>query len=343
MGILRHHGVAESTPTSQNHCMDLKTVEKIPTRELLLSPLYLFHHFTTTLVPGVLAVFLLMMKGSPLVHVAMSATDMMGYKTRVALGLLVAFVIGKVIQAGVLLIAKTVAWIVAKAKATAHETPKVESEEAEGKPAAEGKPKQESESPAQASPEILPPEEKSEEKPTGETKDAALKTPAKLTPEQETNRQFFTALLLGTVLAKDGSAFDKWDSQRANLGLALTSGCVLLLAGFYPGDGLRVYEFAGGLLLVVSGLVQGQALNQIKIEAMGNALGQFIAAHNVEENKEILAAVAPVLPIVMKHINPTASEKEPVQIVTEIAEKSKHKTVPNLSWQQQQHKKKKKH
>ena len=93
-------------------------------------------------------------------------------------------------------------------------------------------------------------------------------------------------------------------------------------------------------MLVLSGLIQGRDLNRIKIEALGGALGQFIAAHSVEENKELLAAVAPVLPIVMKHINPTASEKEPVKIVTEIAEHSKAKPSTNLTWQQQQHKKK---
>ena len=96
--------------------MDLKTVEKIPVRQLLLSPMYLLHHFTTAMVPGVLAVFVLMMKQSLLVSAALSATGMLGYKTRIVLGLLVAFVLGKIIQAAILLILKFVGWIVAKAK-----------------------------------------------------------------------------------------------------------------------------------------------------------------------------------------------------------------------------------
>lgn len=298
------------------------------------------------MIPGLLAVFILMMKHSPLVPATLSVTSMMGYKTRIVLVLLISTIIGKIIQAGVLLIVKFLIWTVANAK-TAFETPnvpkvsndKTESEKTVEKTTSLAEPKENSAGAAQVSPEILPPEAASEEKSARPTQDGP-KQPEKLTPEQETNRQFFTAMVLGTVLAKDGSAFDKWDSHRANVGLGLNCGCVLLVASFYPGDGLRAYEFLGGLMLVLSCIIQGRTLNQLKIEALGSALGQFIAAHNVEENKEIVLAVAKVLPVVMKHINPTESEKEPAQIVTEIAEKSKSPPVNNPNSQQRQKKRK---
>jgi len=210
-----------------------------------------------------------MLKRSAPVHNALSATDMLGYKTRIALGLLIALVLCKLIQATIILGSRSAvslgAWLSIKA----------------------GSPLQ-----------------------------------RKLTPEQESNKLFFTALVLGTVVGKDGAVFDKWDAERANVGLALASGVVLLLASICPGDGLRVYEFIAGLLLVASGLIQGAAREKLQLEAVANAAGQFIAAHNVQENKEILAAVAPLLPIVMQHINPAAVGNDPVQIVTEIAEKA---------------------
>jgi hypothetical protein len=127
---------------------------------------------------------------------------------------------------------------------------------------------------------------------------------------------------LGTVVAKDGSTFDSWESARAHLGLVLTSGCVLLVAGFFPGDGLRAYEFVGGVLLTIMGVIQARELNRMRIEAMGSAVGQFIAAHTIDENIEILKAVHKFLPVITKHINPSPDEKEPVRIVTELAEKS---------------------
>jgi hypothetical protein len=194
----------------------------------------------------------------------------------------------------------------------------------------------------QASPEILAPENTSGEgTPEGKSAKDKPKKAEKLTPEQETNRHFFSALLLGTVVEKDAAVFDAWVAQRASVGLILNCGCVLLLACFYPGDGLRIYECCGGILLVLMGLHQVKDLSRIRVEALGSALGQFISAHSVEENLEILQAVNPVLPIVMKHINPTASEKEPAQIVKEIAEKSKYKPVTNQNWQNPHRKKKK--
>jgi hypothetical protein len=53
-------------------------VKEIPVRALLLSTLHLLHQFTTAFLPGVLVIFVLMMKHSPLIPAALSATGMLG-------------------------------------------------------------------------------------------------------------------------------------------------------------------------------------------------------------------------------------------------------------------------
>ena len=146
-----------------------------------------------------------------------------------------------------------------------------------------------------------------------------------LTSEQQTARSFYTALLMGTVLARDGSAFDSVEAKRANAGLAAASGVVLIIGSCYPGDGLRLQELAGGIFLLVASIIDGQQLNRLKIEAIGSAVGQVIASHTVKENVEILSMAAKVLPVITKNINPVDSEMQSAEMVQEIAERSTSK------------------
>lgn len=256
--------------------MDLK-VPEIKARELLLHPMNLLHQVYTALLPGILVVFLLMLKHRPVVAHFLSATTMLGYKSQIVLGLFIAFVIGKVVQSAAVIFAKSLTPLATRIKN-----------------------KQATEAAAKSG--------------TAEPK------PVTLTADQESTRSFFTAMLMGTVLARDGSAFDSWEAKRAHLGLAISCGFVLMAGCCFPGDGLRVPEFLGGLLLFASALAEGRNLQTVKIEAIGGAVGQVIASHTVSENTEILKAAAKVLPIITKHINPSASEQKPVDIVTEIAE-----------------------
>jgi len=240
-------------------------------------------------------------------------------------------VIGRIIQSSVFILAK----VLGRANASLNEwrqererTAQESSKESASGAAATAdrtdknySPEGRSENAHDAPPQILTPENNGDEKPTDPIIDKPEK-PTKLTPEQEVSRHFYTALLLGTVVTRDGSTFDSWEAYRAHLGLILTSGCVLLVASFFPGDGLRGYEFVGGVLLMIMGVLQGRELNRVRIEAIGSAAGQFIAAHTVDENIEILQAMHKLLPIVTKHISPVPGEKEPMQIVTELAEKS---------------------
>jgi hypothetical protein len=173
---------------------------------------------------------------------------------------------------------------------------------------------------AESKPEILPPEPVAEEKGKEKKKDTP-QPPAKLTPQQKISRQFFTALLQGTVV-KDRSSFDSLEALRSYRGMMLSSGCVLVAASFYPGDGLRIYECIAGIVLVIAAILQSEQAEELHVEILGSAVGQVIASHTIEDNIEILKMVSKVLPVISQHINPTPGEKEPMQIVAEIAEKS---------------------
>jgi hypothetical protein len=324
--------------------MEIKDAKGIPAKEILLSPFHMLHQVSTALLPGILVIFMMMLKHSPLIPSALSATSMLGYRTRICLALLIALVIGRVIQSIAFIFSKFCAVLAAKMK----EMPVRKQSTAEGKKETEHTvpiedAKVSGESNAQAKPEVLspvvPPGEDGKSETEEKAADGNTNTSNKLTPEQETSRHFFTGILLGTVVAKDGSAFDSWEAQRAHIGLILGSGFVLLGSSIYTGDGLRLYELIGGLVLIVMGALQGRELSRVRIELLGNAVGQFIAAHTIEENIEILQAVGRVLPIIAKRINPTTAENEPVQIVAEIAEKSGQKaaTVQNVRRKNRRH------
>jgi hypothetical protein len=245
--------------------MEIRTPKEIPGRELLLHPLNMLHQIFAGLIPGVLAIFVALMKHSRVIPAAMSVTGMLGYKTRVVLAVVLAFVIGRIVQSCTLAIAVTARKL--------SEWLKIR---------------------------------------TGNA--------ATLTPSQEQARNFVVAVAFGTVLAKDGSAFDAWESQRAQIGMMLNAGLVLIAASFFPGDGLRMCELMSGLILFLIGIQQGTKLDGVKLQAVGSAVGQFLAAHTVDENKEIIKAVAPILPILAKHVQPMQSEAEPAAILKEVME-----------------------
>jgi uncharacterized membrane protein len=292
--------------------MDIKSLSP---RELLLNPINLLHQVFTALLPGVLVLVLLMLKHSPLIPAALGTASMLGYKSIIALALLIAFILGRVVQSGMLLVFKIASWVIALIKeSSAERATKRESEKATDQRGG-------AELEAEPATGILT-LQTLDASDTSAKEDPTTAQPLKLTAEQETARHFFTALLMGTVVAKDGSAFDSWRAGRAHLGLAMMSGFVLILASFYPGDGLRLYEFGGGVLLVVSAIIEALELERLRIEAIGNAVGQVIASHSVEENTEILQMTARVLPVIMKHVNPTPDENKPAEIVAEIAETS---------------------
>jgi hypothetical protein len=288
--------------------MEIQDAKGLPAKQLLLFPMNMLHQFFTALLPGVLALFLLMMKHSSLIPAALSATSMLGYKTRIGLALLVAFVVGRVFQSALLVCTKLLRWLPARfKKANATPTP----------------------------PEVLQPESASREHPANASEAPTKPTgqPVELTPEQLKARHFFGGLLMGTVVAQESTTFDYWEAHRAHLGFFLNSGLVLLVASFYPGDGLRIYELAGGVLLLFMGLVQAVELSKVRSESLGKAVGQLIASHSVEENVKILQFASILLPIITKHINPAAGELEPVKIVKEIAEKVKSAPESTQNWQ----------
>lgn len=307
--------------------MDLKPTQEIPVRELLLYPMHLLHQISVALVPGVLALFIVALKHPAIIPLAFSSIGMLGYKTRIVIGLILCFVIGKVVQAAVFVpfrLATTAANKYRREKdALTKDQVAVKNENAaESNGVVVG---------TLGGAEILPPgnvdpgvvsQEKTEPHPEMEEAlgKSTKKAPA-LTPEQETARHFFGTLVLGTVAAV-GPAFDQYEALRAQLGLMLNCGAVLMIASCVPGDGLRLYEGLGGILLFAMGVMQGKDLAHIKIEAIGGAVGRFIAAHSIKENLEILKYVTAILPVITKHINPTSTENEPVKIATEIAEKS---------------------
>ena len=298
--------------------MDIKMPE-VPARQLLLHPLNLLHEISSALLPGILGIFILMLKHSSLMAAALAATWMLGYKSRIVLGLLVALVIGRVVQSAALIAVKILSafttWL--KNKVTSKEGPQLVSHVvSEMKGTAETPGSSELILPASSEAEFVPQNTQQESAPA----------PLKLTPEQESIRGFFLSLLMGTVLARDGSAFDSWESARSRIALTFGSGCVLLTAACYPGDGLRLQELIGSVLLITAALTQMRGLGQVKIEAIGAAMGQVIAAHTVKENTEILQMASKILPVITKHINPNAEEIKPVVIVTEVADSTQSGT-----------------
>jgi hypothetical protein len=309
--------------------MEISPAKEISIREILLSPLNLFNHISTALLPGVLVIFMMMLKHSKFVPAAVAVTGGLGYKTKICLALLIALIIGRAVQSGTFLGFKVIGWLASKAPEPANHMQKHNSEkELDGEP--------ETSTSAlvrdglsQNTAGLLPKNNSDSDAPKPETHSGncagPLKsTPAqqKLTPEQESSKHFFSGLLMGTVISADSPLFDSWEAQRAHVGLVLNSGIVLLLSSFWPGDGLRGYEAAVGALLIIMGAIQSRDLNRNRIELMGRGLGQVIASHTLEENLANLQIAARILPTISKHINPTAPEQEPVKIVTELAEKN---------------------
>jgi hypothetical protein len=68
--------------------------------QLLLSPLFLFNHILAVLLPGLLFLMLLSLKGNILLR-NLWLIQQLGYKTKVGLFLLLAYVVGSVLRAGV--------------------------------------------------------------------------------------------------------------------------------------------------------------------------------------------------------------------------------------------------
>jgi hypothetical protein len=311
--------------------MDLKLPE-ISARELLLHPMNLLHQVSTALVPGILVFFLLMLKHSPLIAHSTSATGMLGYKSRIVLLLLIAFIVGRVVQSmtviGLKILLKAIAlwnsWrdhakasTITAAKTGIQSATTSETDSQKQTPASESVT-------LQRGNETQPIEEIE----VNSSESAPEHTvPKELTPAQQTARAFYMSLLMGTVLARDGSAFDSFEAKRANLGLAAAAGVVLIIGSCYPGDGLRLQELAGGIFLFVASVIDGHQLNQLKIEAIGSAVGQVIASHTVKENVEILSMAAKVLPVITKHINPEDSEMQSAEMMQEIAERSTSKAA----------------
>src|ERR1035437_6049012 len=87
--------------------MDIKSLSP---REVLLHPMDLLHQLFTTLLPGVLVLVLLMLKHSALIPAALGTTGMLGYNSRIALALLIAFVVGRIIQSGTVLVLRSAGW-----------------------------------------------------------------------------------------------------------------------------------------------------------------------------------------------------------------------------------------
>ena len=57
-------------------------IKAISVRQLLLAPIYLLHELYAALIPGVIFLFLFLLKRSHFVASVVSATTMLGYKTR---------------------------------------------------------------------------------------------------------------------------------------------------------------------------------------------------------------------------------------------------------------------
>lgn len=65
--------------------------------QLLLSPLFLMNHILGTLVPGAVLILLLALKGNMLLHAGW-VNPLFGYKTKVALFVMLAFVLGSMLK-----------------------------------------------------------------------------------------------------------------------------------------------------------------------------------------------------------------------------------------------------
>ncbi len=206
-------------------------IKAISVRQLLLAPIYLLHELYAALIPGVIFLFLFLLKRSHFVASVVSATTMLGYKTRLVLLTLIAFVIGKVLLSVVSLgcrwLAAILRWPVTLIKRWQKSLP-------------------------------VTPEEK-------------------LTDPDQERRYLLIGVFKGIILAKDGSDFDPHERQRATAGFLLNLGLVLLIAGCYPGDGLRGFELAGGVMCMITGLGQSRELHLIYSHAFGVGLGNFLS------------------------------------------------------------------
>jgi hypothetical protein len=74
----------------------MDAIKEISARQLLLAPMYLLYEVYAALIPGILFLLLFLLKGSRFIASAVLATAMLGYKTKIVLALVVAFVIGKI-------------------------------------------------------------------------------------------------------------------------------------------------------------------------------------------------------------------------------------------------------
>lgn len=307
-------------------------IKELPAKEILLSPLNLLHTLFVVLVPGLLVIFLLAMKHSPIITAAESLSGTLGYKTKVAVVLFFAFVVGKVVQSVVVLAATSFSWMGVKLE----ERTKKSKSDASKEDSYIDEPVGEYQAPkshdGQTAPEIfIAKYEENQTTPDAEVIDTAKPKPekkvSKLTPSQKASRRFFIAFALGALMSKESRALDPWETNRVWAGLSLCSGLVLLAASPFPGDGLRIYELVGGILLTIMGVIQSRELNESIVDFMGQATGRIIAQHTVEENLEILQMTSKILPVITQHINPTPGEEQPIKIVEEIAEQSVRKPV----------------
>jgi hypothetical protein len=249
-------------------------LKEISVRQLLLAPMYLLHELYAALIPGVIFLFLFLLKGSHFMASAFSTTAMLGYKTRLVLLTVIAFVIGKVMQSVVVLGCQWLAaiwrWpvtLIKRRQKTLSGTPE-----------------------------------------------------KKLTESDQDCRHLLIGVFKGITLAKDGSEFDQHERQRATAGFLMNLGCVLLIAGCYPGDGLRAYELAGGVMCMITGVAQSNELHLVYSYAFGLGLGNFLSQQSGKGKIEPTALLETALSWFDPDFVPgkVATSEEPPTVDTEI-------------------------
>jgi hypothetical protein len=216
----------------------------------LLGPLSLATDLFGAFLPGCVLVLLVCIKKRWVAPIL--SYPAVGYKTKVVIALLTAYVMGKVALSVIGLVQELFKWVTRKIGGSR------------------------SSKPTQA-----------QQKSTNQLQ-FVLSVLAKLLADSSWARSFFAALLGGSIFSTKFQILDHYTAHEAGAAFHLSMGSVLITCSLIPGDGsFRILELAAGLVLLISGIKASYETESLIAGSFGLSLNSYLAGLTPEQQANV--------------------------------------------------------
>jgi hypothetical protein len=251
--------------------MEVPETLKPDVNRLLLGPLSLAADLYGAVIPGCVFLILICIKKHWVSQVL--TYPLVGYKTKVVLGLLASYIVGKVFLSAFTVVVGPLGWLLRKGAARLRKRQ------------------------ATAAP----------EQPNRTRLGLLLTTLLELLEKNRRLRAFVGALVSGAVLFKF-QLMDHYTAHKAAVTFHISTGLVLITCSFIPGDGnFRSLEFWAGLILLIAGFRATRDAQDMFPSAAGLALSSFISNLTPDQFSVVAKVVAGVVTKLYETPNPAAT------------------------------------